>query len=158
MTPQVKLLALITLIAVGSCAAFMFGSLDDLCYRNRMESASSPETRYLIEKGWLPEWLPESATDIREAHNLDTNLVIVRYNLDPAQAEALTSNTETASSDVEISPALCGADWWDKETINRQIKDGTMPVYKKSGTRQPNSTWYIAPAGTEVFMWYSPYD
>lgn len=26
-----------------------------------------------IERGWIPEWMPQSSTNLREAHNLDTN-------------------------------------------------------------------------------------
>jgi hypothetical protein len=26
-----------------------------------------------IERGWIPPWIPESAREIREVHNIDTN-------------------------------------------------------------------------------------
>jgi hypothetical protein len=35
--------------------------------------------KVLIEAGWLPAWLPKTATEIREAHNIDTNAVSAMF-------------------------------------------------------------------------------
>ncbi len=39
--------------------------------------------------GWLPEYLPKSATDIHEQHNIDTNLVYATFKYDPDKVTSL---------------------------------------------------------------------
>ncbi len=36
-----------------------------------------------IEAGWIPGWIPESATDIREAHDIDTNKTFITFKFAP---------------------------------------------------------------------------
>ena len=36
-----------------------------------------------IEAGWIPAWIPESASEIREAHDLDTNKTFVTFKFAP---------------------------------------------------------------------------
>jgi hypothetical protein len=62
------LLALIGLFAVG------------LFWMARLENPSSSFQTYdeleasgLIQRGWLPDYLPRSATEIEESHDIDTN-------------------------------------------------------------------------------------
>ncbi len=38
-----------------------------------------------IEAGWLPAWLPKSATSIRESHNIDTNECFVMFDFVPTE-------------------------------------------------------------------------
>ena len=34
-----------------------------------------------IQRGWIPQWLPPDATDIREIHNVDTNQSTLYFSL-----------------------------------------------------------------------------
>ena len=43
----------------------------------------------LIEKGWIPEYLPKSARNIRERHDLDTNHVHVTFEYRPGDTADL---------------------------------------------------------------------
>lgn len=47
------------------------------CSLDRVEASYSTvaeaRSEGAFERGWLPKWLPENATAIREAHDLDTN-------------------------------------------------------------------------------------
>lgn len=38
------------------------------------------------ESKWLPSWLPEAATNIREAHSIDTNQVWLEFRIDSVNA------------------------------------------------------------------------
>jgi hypothetical protein len=35
-----------------------------------------------FDKGWLPEWLPDDATDIHELHDLDTNAQAITFSIE----------------------------------------------------------------------------
>src|SRR5262245_13685312 len=37
-----------------------------------------------IQRGWVPDWLPRSAHDLREVHNLDTNQSMLTFRYDPS--------------------------------------------------------------------------
>ena len=39
-----------------------------------------------IERGWIPDWVPESATDIHDHHELDTNLRAVSFRIDNSKS------------------------------------------------------------------------
>ena len=38
-----------------------------------------------FERGWFPAWMPESAVDIHEFHDLDTNQQAMSFRLEPNQ-------------------------------------------------------------------------
>jgi hypothetical protein len=58
-----SLLACFAFLAAGCSETF------EKHYADRREA----EKDGAVVRGWLPDWLPSSATDIREIHNLDTN-------------------------------------------------------------------------------------
>jgi len=47
-----------------------------------------------VDRGWIPAWVPEGARDIREVHNLDSNLRWMVFQLEPEAVEALLANLE----------------------------------------------------------------
>jgi len=67
---------IISLISVSICMfIFLVFSLKKLevtsaSYENYSEVASIPG---LFDAGWIPLWLPKSASNIRESHHIDTN-------------------------------------------------------------------------------------
>lgn len=73
-------------IAVGLMAAGLY-----TCARmDEMESTYAGYDAVVadgaIHRGWVPPWLPRSATDIHELHNLDTNARWMVFSFDPADA------------------------------------------------------------------------
>jgi hypothetical protein len=60
-----------------------------------------------IAKGWVPEGLPPSAADIREAHDLDTNKRWVAFTFPAAEAPALRALIDRA--EIERGPVVCDA-------------------------------------------------
>jgi hypothetical protein len=44
------------------------------------DAKNAEEAKPFVEAGWLPKWLPETATDIRQAHDIDTNAVVAAFN------------------------------------------------------------------------------
>lgn len=50
-----------------------------------------------VERGWLPEELPDSAFDIAESHHLDTNVGSGSFRFQAVDAEAFRAKLQPAS-------------------------------------------------------------
>lgn len=57
--------------AIAVLVASLCGCSSDVLSSSHATRAEAADT---IGRGWIPAVLPESATDIRESHNLDTNV------------------------------------------------------------------------------------
>lgn len=58
-------------------------------------------------RSWLPTWLPESATDIRERHNIDSNATLVAFTVPSATPSLLVG-----CRPGRVAPPRGGASWW----------------------------------------------
>ena len=65
-----------------------------------------------IQRGWAPEFLPESATDIHLKYDLDENAVLLSFAFDPADAEAMTQSCTPVS---RVFDARLTATWWPND-------------------------------------------
>ena len=58
-----------------------------------------------IERGWIPAFVPRSATDIQESHDLDTNRQHLRFGAPTADLEAIVDGmvrlTSSQAKDIE---------------------------------------------------------
>ena len=68
-----------------------------------------------IQRGWIPEFLPVSAVNIFEKHNLDTNESILKFNFDTTELETLRQHCQPVNTTT--TPKLW-TDWWSNDTIN----------------------------------------
>ena len=50
-----------------------------------------------IERGWVPSFVPASASGIHERHDLDTNQVWVRFHFDPTHLESMVGGCRKTS-------------------------------------------------------------
>ena len=64
-----KFSQLILVVALCSAIAGCFWETTDASYSTAAEAIDSG----VLGKGWIPEWLPQDATDLREVHNIDSN-------------------------------------------------------------------------------------
>jgi hypothetical protein len=85
-----------------------------LWYMERMENPRSSfatfeemEAAGLVARGWLPEFLPHSATDINETHDIDTNRVRASFKYDVADVQSVEKSCERVSHDERGSSYLC---------------------------------------------------
>jgi hypothetical protein len=52
-------------------------------FRNYAEMADSG----IIERGWIPNYIPRSAFEIEETHDIDTNVVQMHFSFEPGDIE-----------------------------------------------------------------------
>jgi len=55
-----------------------------------------------MERGWIPTFIPQSSTEIRETHNLDTNIVRMTFKYSIGDTKEVKENcvAEEISGDI----------------------------------------------------------
>ena len=66
----------------------------------------------LIERGWIPAYLPRSAYEINETHNIDTNIVQIRFKF--------------KQNDISLPVQYCGQGTFDENDLIFKCKDGIL--------------------------------
>ena len=132
----------LSFILVASLLAMGFGyfalnrfftDYREASYKNYAEAAD------MIERGWIPEFLPKNAEDIRLGYDLDTNQLILRFD----KGGADLSHIEVCQpTEAKASPAL-SAKWWDDS------------FYADSQTRfyQCGDNAWLATRGNRAWYW-----
>lgn len=73
----------------------------------------------MIEKGWIPSWIPQDATDLREVHNLDSNVSELSFAMPSRSQVHLPSDCRPVAY-ADTVPARISRDWWPSEdTLER---------------------------------------
>lgn len=68
-----------------------------------------------IKRGWIPKDIPLSAKNIHEQHNLDTNLVFIRFEINQKEWEQITKKLQKLTpSEIENidNTYPYDVDWW----------------------------------------------
>jgi hypothetical protein len=96
-------------------------------YKTRTEA----EYDGAIAAGWVPSWLPQNAIEIREAHTIDTNASMVRFNY-PKEQEVKVPHSCSRIAGSTAPPAPFERAWWPGSVPERA---GTVEryVYHKCG-------------------------
>lgn len=95
------------LLAVGTfIIAFIafkaIGSLDPDIQSSHYANLAAARQSGIIERGWVPELLPASSTDISETHNLDTNAGTGTFKFPSADLAAFKAQAhQQASAEVK---------------------------------------------------------
>ena len=112
-----------------------------------------------VERGWLPEWVPQAAQKIHLQADLDTNQTWLRFEL-PAPAKAalepqLTPLTPTEIQQLEWRKPARGRAWWPRNLIQQQQADDTAlnaALYAIDGIRASRYVVAIDRSGSEIFV------
>jgi hypothetical protein len=90
-----------------------------------------------IERGWIPDIIPESSKEIYERHNLDTNRVWVRFKFDRGDIKRLINRVEelTPAEITNIKFVSPGRiNWWpkklDKDSFSTKGPQSGLKIYK----------------------------
>ena len=80
-------------------------------FESRYATFSDVQRAGVGSRTWLPRWLPENATDIRERHNIDSNATLVAFTV-PA-----ISHIQLGACRPGRAPRHRGsAAWWPNDT------------------------------------------
>ena len=102
-----------------SAAICIFGSLLAGCgpldvLETTYSDMTEVKSRGGISSGWIPSWLPDSATELHEIHNIDTNESALSFKhklgtawRPPAQCKLIPAS--------EAKPSRYRQEWWPTE-------------------------------------------
>jgi len=75
---------------------------------------TAAEAAGAVSRGWIPEWIPKSARQIHEMHDVDTNTSILAFRFDGNEAIDLTRVCEQVSR-KELPAVPLRASWWPND-------------------------------------------
>jgi hypothetical protein len=109
MNPNTFIPLIVALVAVGACSD-PSRPVSSSSYATFQEASSSG----ILELGWLPRNLPESAADILESHHIDNGELWVRFRFSDADIKTLLGRC-SADSSAQLPDkrrTKLDADWW----------------------------------------------
>jgi hypothetical protein len=74
-------------------------------------SLAAAQSEGATETGRIPAWVPTSATDLNEAHSVDTVQSVLSFSFDSADMDRMTATCEPVES-YDIQYPAMDADWW----------------------------------------------
>lgn len=83
----------------------------DSSYATKQEAVDAE----MIAKGWIPAWVPEEATDLREVHDLDSNVSALAFSKPRSKQLLLPPGCRPVDHSA-TQPALFNRSWWPSET------------------------------------------
>jgi len=107
---KIKRILILITFYTATCACF-FSDIQKNYYAD-FDAASSSGA---IDRGWIPEFLPRSASAIYEKHDLDTNDSILFFTINPGDVEFMQENCSPIENAEE--PDL-GAKWWPDDILS----------------------------------------
>jgi hypothetical protein len=168
-----------SLVIIAILAALSSLGLAILQSRNRIHAFVTPTRTYatlekaikegVVRQGWLPDFLPISAYNIREKHNYEQNTVVASFSFDPSQSmvRMLSEGKELpAGSTNGIRPSVVGRReaWFPDAIIQGKFGDLTPAGFrlyrierrKRVGPYEVTATWHLAvnqKAGV-CYLWF----
>ena len=111
-------------------------------------------------RGWLPAWVPPTATDLFFQNNIDTNELWLRFRLDKTAADSIQQFLRTVPADeVTISSPARASDWWFEGLIEQEpANDAALYAYVFRGTGNPvpqSTVIAFDKASPLVYVWTS---
>ncbi|MEH6664295.1 MAG: hypothetical protein V7678_05545 [Brevundimonas sp.] len=77
----------------------------------------------MIERGWLPDFVPTSATDIHDVHDLDTNAQTLIFSAPTSEVPATTARFRRApAEDLAIARQMIAHLGWEPDALGASVQ------------------------------------
>ena len=107
-----------------------------------------------VERGWIPAFLPPSAKEINEKHNLDTNEVWLRFSMDPGERDSIEKSCQRIEAAKAAFPRKGGGDWWP-DLLTEKQRGAQQQADEYTHYRCGNGgSIAIERDGRKVFYWH----
>ncbi|NEO83972.1 MAG: hypothetical protein F6J87_06895 [Spirulina sp. SIO3F2] len=103
-----------------------------------------------IERGWIPNWLPRSSQNLKEAHDLDSNASILALTFSEDENWQVPDSCEPAQEELP-APGLKRV-WWPSRLHKRPDRYLVFYVCRKSKTIRLKTS-YLAIQGNKIYFW-----
>ncbi len=124
--------------ALGSCTETF-----DATYSTLAEAQS----KGAIASGWIPAWLPSSATNIREVHNIDTNHFMLVFSLAKGTEMQLPTECTNVGPRIPTKPPF-QRDWWPSD-----VPASALATHRHSFFKCGRYFVAYSKAQGEAFVW-----
>lgn len=120
MTQTTVLVVFLTSLILGCSSSASDGDMVSALYAS-YEDASKDAA---LENGWLPRSLPRSATDIREAHNIDSGELWAAFRYENKDLDALRHGCQPDRTPIfpDTRRTQRTAGWWPAELTSGSEK------------------------------------
>ncbi len=103
----------------------------------------------MVAAGWLPAWIPTSATRLEERHDIDSNTVILRFEFDSSiDRPPFFKGCKIAPPHLVESPTLHASWWPDTDTL--------MSMHRLYECDRDNAYLAIPAESGTAYFWSNP--
>lgn len=111
-----------------------------------------------IEEGWIPKFIPNSAYNIREIHDLDTNEVWIGFKI-PSSTEIFFDKVEALSKNeiLDKLPRTPRVKWWPQNLKRNCYRNSNYLFYRwKNENDNDKYIWYLAlnKENNTIYSWF----
>jgi len=85
-----------------------------------------------IVRGWIPVWLPKSAIEIREKHNLDTNQSMLAFRFNGSEKVEVASGCERIEP-INLKEPPFKVSWWPGDVPASRLSTYRHSFYSCEG-------------------------
>jgi hypothetical protein len=81
----------------------------------------------IMEAGWVPTFIPRSSYEIRETHNIDTNIVKMSFKYNPVDKDSVKENCHLGKPIIDGEQYLC--EYFGHKVTITLYADGSAELY-----------------------------
>ncbi|MDU1314810.1 MAG: hypothetical protein E6940_12225 [Clostridium septicum] len=140
-----KPILLITSILFLGTSYYFLGDYFSSTFSSKFNNYN--EATILMENGWISSEIPNTATNIYEVHDLDTNIGNGVFNLSEKEAKEFFETLNPIEKNEVLKMKSIRKRWWNKKEIEKNIKNDKYLLGEKG-----NFLYAIDPNGT-VYFW-----
>lgn len=91
-----------------------------------------------VERGWIPAFVPQGASGIRDVHDLDSNAQTLRFQVPPSQVPEMVQGMAVAEDTVTAARIVRAAGWTQSPAFRAyavcaQERSGGLAVNERTG-------------------------
>ena len=96
------------------------------------KTLSAAEMAGAVHQGWIPEWLPKNAHNLKEKHDTQTNGSILRFDFPESDKWTPSSDCSPVPASQVQAPAVKAA-WWPKDVPTTETTSTSYSYYTCTG-------------------------
>ena len=137
------------------CLVMMFLSACSDIVNESYGSFADADANGACQRGWIPSFVPHSATAIQATHNLDTNQQWLTFQVTPADLQEIRAKLTPVAVEKSVSPRLVPS-WWPDDL--KRITANTPTKYDLFICRDTvlvTTDWFIAldKESSKLWLW-----
>ena len=106
-----------------------------------------------IDRGWIPAWIPESARDIREVHNVDTNVSQLAFAYRSFDIAQVGPGCAKATPNGIVLPRHSMAAWWPNELRVGSSQLERFSFFACPQEREPHAYLAVDEGHSKAYFW-----